>query len=146
SRARFVSPWKRSKRATKKFPGTATWFSTARDPTKRPAPGWRCSSEPKALPGSARSKAASTPGSRTISLSSPKPRSINPLFFERRYFSRVRDVDKDPDCQGARPDPEFPLLTPDPLLLPNFFPTITNRRIAALLLLLHSSFLYLGLL
>jgi membrane protein DedA with SNARE-associated domain len=32
----------RSKTATGRFPGIATSSSTARDPTKRPAPGWRC--------------------------------------------------------------------------------------------------------
>jgi hypothetical protein len=34
--------------------GTATWSSTAADPTKRPAPGWRCCSSAEALPGSDR--------------------------------------------------------------------------------------------
>ncbi len=62
--------WKRSKSATERFPGIATSFSTARDPTKRPAPVWRCSCEPKESPAFARSKAGSTLGSRTISLSS----------------------------------------------------------------------------
>jgi hypothetical protein len=47
-------------------PGIATSSSTARDPTKRPAPGWRCYCEPKESSGSARLKAGSTPGSRSI--------------------------------------------------------------------------------
>ena len=48
---------------------------------------WRCCLKPKESPGFARSKAGSTLGSRTISLSLPKASSRNPLSFERRYFS-----------------------------------------------------------
>ncbi len=44
------------------IPRVATSFSTVRDPMKRPAPGWRCSYDPKESPGFARSKAGSTPG------------------------------------------------------------------------------------
>ena len=51
--------------------------------TKRPAPGWRCCCERKESPGFARSKAASTPGSRPISHSLPKAWSRNPLSYER---------------------------------------------------------------
>lgn len=81
--------WKRSKSATERFPGIATSFSTVRDPTKRPAPVWRCCCEPKESPGFARSKAGSTLASRTISLSLPKASSRSPLSSERRYFSQL---------------------------------------------------------
>ena len=73
-----------------RYPEIATSFSIVRDPTKRPAPVWRCCLGPKELPGFARSKVGSTLGSRPISLSLPKTSSRNPLSFERSYFSLVK--------------------------------------------------------
>ncbi len=46
-------------------PATAISFSTARDPTKPPAPGWRCSSGSGGSPGSGRLPEASAGGAKT---------------------------------------------------------------------------------
>ena len=107
SREPFASPPTTSRRGTTRSRATVTWCSTALDPTRPRAPGWRSCSSSAASCGCGRCSAASPPGR-----ASPSPSKADP---DARAFGRGLESPhgpvpvarrRSPPCSSAghRPD------------------------------------------